>query len=372
MEINVSSDRLHPIGRTLYDQQRQAIFFNWTASGFALRFRGDRLDMDAEAFGDTFPGEPDSLPYLAVLLDGQKEPAQLIPMEKGRKTYTLYASDQPQEHTLRVYKRSENSKGRVCLYGLTLNGEALSYTPPETKYKIEFVGDSITCGFGNEMDPDTKVFSPLWENGLCAYPEIAAQLLDASYQSICISGIPLCSASDPKYKLHLTGMEDFDLPARAMETQYAYTDRNHQETMGMDDGFTPWDFSKFQPDAIIINLGTNDAFRLSVAGGGKGEELHFQNRYTAFLHALRRHNGPAPVLACTLGPMNYFLFDTIEKAVAAYRAETGDPRIFCLKYGAIDIWGEGYGGLLHPNVKTHQRMARELAQALRPWLAKEE
>lgn len=371
MEIQVPGMIPSFFGRTLYDTERQAVFFNWTGAGFALRFSGTRLDMDAEAFADTFPGEADSYPFIAVLLDGQTQPAQVIHLEHGRQSYTLFSSAQPEEHTLRVFKRSENSKGRVCLYGLTLAGELLPYAPPRRKYKLEFVGDSITCGFGNEMDGDAQSFDPALENGLLAYPELASQLLNAEYQSICISGIPLCHASDPKYRPIPPNLPSPPPRFRSMETQYAYTDRNHQECMGMEDGFTPWDFSKYTPDAIIINLGTNDAFRLAVGGGGTGEELHFQRRYTAFLHELRRHNGPGPVIACTLGPMNYFLYDTIEKAVAAYQAETGDTRIFCLKYGAIDLWGEGYGGLLHPNVKTHQRMARELAQALRPWLERE-
>jgi hypothetical protein len=371
MLIHATGTVLSFFGRTLYDEQRDAVFFNWTASGFFLRFAGDRLEMDAEAFVDAFPGEENNLPYLAVFLDGQTEPARVIAMEKGRKTYTLFAADRPEEHVLRVFKRSENSKGRSCLYSLTLQGEPLEYTPPETKWKLEFVGDSITCGFGNEMDAEAKVFSPVWENGLAAYPELAARLLDASYQSVCISGIPLCQESDPKYRLRLPGMPDVVLPARAMEKHYAYADRNHQESMGLRNGFALWDFSRFKPDAVVINLGTNDAFRISVSGGGMGEEQHFKVCYTAFLHALRRHNGPYPVLACTLGPMNYFLYNTIEKAVAAYQAETGDPRVFCMKFGAIDSWGEGFGGLGHPNVKTHLRMAHELADALRPWLTQE-
>ena len=62
--------------------------------------------------------------------------------------------------------------------------------------------------------------------------------------------------------------------------------------------------------------------------------------------------------------MDYFLYDTIEKAVAQYRVKTWDTRIVCLKYGAIDPWGEGMGGLGHPNVKTQQRMGSELAALL--------
>jgi len=369
MDISVSSGVLSFFGRTLYDRGPDAVCLNWTASSFALRFFGDRLEMDATALADTFPGEGDSLPWLAVLTDGQKEPARLIAMEKGRKTYLLFSSRQPQEHTLRVVKRSENSKGRVCLHKLTLSGEPRAYAPPETRIKLEFVGDSITCGFGNAMEADAPAFTTALEDGLAAYPAVAAELLGAQYQSVCISGIPLCNPSDPKYRLLLPDMPETQLPPLSMETQYAYADRYHQEIMGMTDGFTPWDFARFKPDAVVVNLGTNDAFRMSVAGGGLSEELHFQKRYTAFLHTLRRCNGHGPVLACTLGPMNYFLYNAIEKAVSLYQEETGDQRVFCMKFGAINSWGEGFGGLGHPNLKTHERMGRELADALRPWLA---
>lgn len=370
MEINVTASSPVPVffGRTLYDADLKATMFNWTASGFVLRFLGDRLEMDVTAIADPFPGEGDHLPWVAVLTDDHREPARLIRLDEGRKTVLLFSSEQPETHTLRVVKRSENSKGRLGLHRLILSGQSLPYAPQPARRRLEFVGDSITCGFGNAMDQAAVVFNNETEDAFAAYPAIAAGLLDAEYQSVCISGIPLCLPSDPAFSLRLPGMPDFTPPPLAMETQYAYADRYQQEKSGVTDGFTPWDFGRFHPDAIVVNLGTNDAFRLSVAGGGAAEEKHFQTRYTAFLKELRRLNGPAPVIACTLGPMNYFLFDAIEKAAADHQNRTGDERVFCLKFGAINPWGEGYGGLGHPNVKTHERMARELADALKPKL----
>jgi hypothetical protein len=70
--------------------------------------------------------------------------------------------------------------------------------------------------------------------------------------------------------------------------------------------------------------------------------------------------------------MNYYLYDAIEKAVASYRDKTGDERIFCMKFSAIDPWGDEFGGLTHPNLKAHARMGRELAKALHSWLFQEE
>jgi len=373
MEIKITPSGTTPFffGRTLYDGDREAMFFNWTASGFALNFYGDHLAMDATAFADHFPGESENLPWIAVFVDGRGEPARTLRLHEGRGVYPLFESEQAAEHTLRVVKRTENSKGSVGVHRLLLGGEPRPYAPPPRR-RLEFVGDSITCGFGNAMAADATTFTTGLEDGLAAYPAVTAELLEADYQSVCISGIPLCHPSDPAFRMRLPEFPDFTPPARAMETLYAYTDREYQEAAGVKEGFEPWDFGRFRPHAIILNLGTNDAFRISVSGNDPAEEAHFRRRYTAFLHQLRRLNGPGPVIACTLGPMNYFLYDTVEKAVEAYRGETGDGRVFCLKFGAIDPWGEGYGGLAHPNLKTHARMGRELAAALRPWLTGEE
>ncbi len=371
MELFTNSGTPVFFGRTLYDERMEGTFFNWTGSGFSLRFRGDKLTMDATAFADSFPGEGPSLPWLAVLMDGKPEPVKLLHLEEGRGSYVLFEEGAEREHTLTVIKRSEVSKGRNCVHSLALQGEVLVYTPPQPRYRLEFIGDSITCGFGNLMDAAAPVFTTELENGMRAYPAIASELLGAQYQSVCISGIPLCAPRDPANRIRLPQFPDFSPPPLAMETQYAFADRYHQEKTGRTDSFTPWDFGRFRPDAIVVNLGTNDAFRMSVTDGGLPEERHFQDRYTAFLHTLRSCNGPRPLIACTLGPMNYYLYDVLEKAVAVYRAETRDERVFTLKFGAINPFAEGFGGLGHPNVKTHERMGRELAQVLQARLEKE-
>jgi hypothetical protein len=374
MEIKVTPSGNYPFffGRTLYDKEREAMFFNWTASGFTLRFLGDRLEMDVTAIAEDFPGEEKNLPWLAVFTDGGTEPDRLMRLEEGRQTCLLFEGEKPREHTLTVVKRTENSKGRAGLHRLLLNGEPLPYEAPEPRYRLEFVGDSITCGFGNDMSPQATAFTNGLEDGLAAYPAVTAGLLHAGYQSVCVSGIPLCWASDPSFRLKLPEYPGFTPPPRTMEDYYVCADRNHQEAAGVKEGFEPWDFGRFRPDAVILNLGTNDAYRISVSGGGPAEEAYFRDRYLAFLREVRRLNGLRPVIACTLGPMNYFLYDAIEKAAAAYCRDTGDRRVFCMKFGPIDPSGEGYGGLTHPNLKTHARMGRELAATLEPWLKQEE
>ncbi len=360
------SSRLRWSGRTLYDQSLDALFFNWTCAGFALRFFGKRLTMDTLAFAETYPNETDSLPWFALFLDGSKEPARIFCLEAGEQTVTLYESEIAEAHTLKLIKRSEGSKGRAGLRTLTLEGELLELPAEQTRRRIEFVGDSITCGFGNEMPPEVTQFSAEQENGLLSYGAVAADLLDADYQLISVSGIPLCWARDENYRMTLPWVPDFRPPVRTMEGYYDYADRFHEEKQGKTDGFTRWDFSRLVPDAVVINLGTNDAFRIRVSGNDPAEAAHFQARYVAFLAHLRAVNGEKALLVCTLGSMDYFLYDNIEKAAAEYRASTGDERVVPFKFGAIDPWGEGMGGLGHPNAKTQLRMGRELAKLLEP------
>ena len=356
----------HFFGRTFYDENLQGRFFNWTGAGFAFAFVGTSVQIEATVFADHFPGEAANLPWLAVFLDDEQEPSLLVKGQEGRNRYTLFHSETTQKHIIRVVKRSENSKGRICLQKVSLDGDFLPYTPKKPRYHLEFIGDSITCG--NDMPPEEVAFTTEKENGLTSYAAIAAQLLGADYHSICISGIPLCWAADPAFRMQMPGVQDFVPPVRSMEKYYEYTDRYHQEEMGESTDFECWDFSTYVPDAIVMNLGTNDAFRIRVAGHSEEEEAHFARRYQAFLHQIRRLNGPSPVIVCTLGSMDYFLYDTIVRAVHEYQEQTGDQRVACMKFGAIDPWGEGMGGLGHPNTKSQKRMAIELVGVLKTWL----
>ena len=356
--------RLRWSGRTLYDATHDALFFNWTCAGFTLRFFGSRITMDAVAFGESYPGEADSLPCFALFLDGAKEPARIFTLSAGEQTITLFESETAAEHTLTFVKRSEGSKGRAGLRALNLEGELLPNATEAKRRKVEFVGDSITCGFGNEMPPEATQFSAEQENGLLSYGAVASELLNAESRFICASGIPLCWARDEAYRMMLPWAPDFQPPMRTMEGYYEFADRFHEEREGRTEEFTPWDFSRFVPDAVVINLGTNDAFRIRVSGNDPAEDAHFLSRYVAFLERVRALNGEKAWLVCTLGSMDYYLYDTIEKAAAQYRAKTGDERVVCFKFGAIDPWGEGLGGLGHPNAKTQQRMGRELAALL--------
>ncbi len=355
-------------GRTFADEACGAVFFNWTGAGFTLTFEGTRLDVTLLAYETVFLPEGIHWPWISVFVDGGERPATEFCIDRRAATYTLFQSETCERHTIRVVKRSENDKGKLGLAAIGGEGRLLPVEYPATPRRLEFVGDSITCGFGNAANGRDDPFRTECEDGLQTYAALAANMLGAEYHSICISGISLCMPLEPGFRLRLPENPDMGFPIRAMENYYLYTDRPYEEKIGRESGFQEWTFSEFVPDAIILNLGTNDSFRIKAAKDKRNEEAHFEESYQAYLASLRRYNGSKPIIACTLGPMDYYLYDNILRAAERHQKEARDERIFCLKFGGIFPWQEGYGGGEHPSTATHRRMAVELTHELKRWL----
>jgi hypothetical protein len=118
----------------------------------------------------------------------------------------------------------------------------------------------------------------------------------------------------------------------------------------------PWDFSRWQPEKILINLGTND---LSWCADREPRKDMFRKQYKDFLYMVRKNN-PGAMLLCVLGLMGTGLNDTMVHAVNEYRAESGDTRIHSMTLQEQDWQRDGYGCLYHPSMKTQHRMAEKI------------
>ena len=358
-------DKLRIHGRTVFDEERQALFFNWTCSGFTVVFSGSELKARFTAMGDkgpAFPGFPEpapDYPCFGVLVDGGELSLRTECREEDAE-YTLFSGAKGQ-HTLRVVKLSENSRGKLGLLALETDGEFLP-APKNTKPVIEVVGDSITCGFGNEADGNSQnpmEFHTSEENGWMSYAALAARELDCEWSLVCESGI---SASQPQKPL---------FPHYAMDDIYAFTDATYDYKLGREP--EPWDFAGHPSDIVVINLGTNDATPMRFSQDPfiiDGMEDYFQKKFRGLIEQIRRLNGKNTLIVCSLGSMDYFLYDRLVAAVEAYQNDTGDERIFAFKYLPINSMSEGMGGGGHPSMKSHIRMGKELAFRLRPYLNK--
>lgn len=342
------------MGRSWTDTERTAVWFNWSASGFRVRFHGTTLKarfvVREEKFTAPFQQEIVMLaPVVGVRADGAQALSQRVKLAAPEQWLTLFDGEEG-EHTAEVLKLSENVMGKCGLAELETDGEFLAPCA-EKRALLEVVGDSITCGYGNEAKKPG--FRTEDENALAAYGFLAAQELGMEYSSVCVSG---CAVADSDW---IPGMEN-----RGMLSMYAFTDAPMDRALKNAE-LQPWDFAAHPAKVTVINLGTNDANEIKFKNFAPEAVESFRTNYKRLLRLIREKNGPETKILCTLGSMDYYLWDDIRDIAAEYRAESGDTEVYCRKFGAINLFGEGTGADTHPSAKTHARMGRELAAAVR-------
>lgn len=356
-------------GRTFWEPKGNILYFNWTCSGFAVTFQGTFLAARFRVIPGTvmrrIPGEtPQSFatreekewPWLGLFMDDDPMPAKRFLLDQEDTSVVLFESDEPELHTIKVIRLTECARAVSGLVSFIAEGDLLKYKSSEKRKKIEFVGDSITCGFGNETYGGERDFYTSEENGWMACGAIAARKLQMEGDYICVSGITV-------------GRFPQALMPYGMIELYPYTDRLTQdrvpESMDRETSYECWDFKGHVPDYIVINLGTNDGTMVGRSEDILAAERMFDTYYYKFLSMLRQYNGFKPQIICALGCIDYYLYDRITAVVQRFMQDTGDQKICCFKYTKMLMSGQDAGACYHPSIDRHMKMAEELAALIR-------
>jgi lysophospholipase L1-like esterase len=304
--------------------------YAWSGSGFVARFKGTAISVRLK----------DAVNEHTVVLDGEVLPKLVT--TSGEKLYPLASDLADEEHVLELYRRSEASSGETLLLGLEVKGAngnpgELLEPPPAPVRRIEVIGDSISCGYGNEGKAPCT-FSQDTENHYLAYGSVLARSVGAELSTVAWSGKGVI--------YNYNGDKLQPLP-----TVYDRTVPNDARNL--------WGFA-WQPEAVIINLGTND---YSTAASPT-DEL-FTSTYQRFLEHLRAKYPDAFIL-CTVGPMltGSMLASArhnISAAVTA-RNDAGDSRV---KAYEMTTQNTNPGCDSHPGLATHEAMAKELEAELK-------
>jgi lysophospholipase L1-like esterase len=127
-----------------------------------------------------------------------------------------------------------------------------------------------------------------------------------------------------------------------------------------------WDFSKYQADAVVVNVGTNN-FALFDPG-----EKFFVDRYIALVERVRAAY-PKALVVCALGPMLTDIYpeghNNLTQArkymkVAMAKLEKSDGHVAFIEFPE-QKHSDGLGCGFHPSLKTHQLMADRLVPLLK-------
>lgn len=324
--IAPDNPHLHFIGRFTDDKS-----FGWSASAIRFKFNGTAVT----ALFTVTKGKEAGI--LAVV-DGKPAEAKLI-LKSGQMEYPIADQLPPGEHTVELVKTSEGYIGEVMFNGLKFPAPGKLLPPgPDRERRILVIGDSITCGYGNEA-PDVGGGNNVNnENAYLSYPLVAARALNADAVTICWSGKGLFRDRSLKDDQTTTLPKLFDR-ALPMSPKPDY------------------DHTKFIPHVIAINLGTNDMNEEK----GKKPALRKGDYQTAcrdFIKRLRELYPDAKIIL-SIGPMEL-------KNLVGWQAEVAKELtdVHTLVYPRKD--GKEYlGGHWHPSVKMDEEMGQQLAAKIR-------
>lgn len=302
----------------------------WPGTYFEGSFQGNTVDV---AVG---PGEVS----LRIRID-DAAPVALVRPAPGR--YRVKAGG-PGRHRVRVDVVSESQAGATAFGGLFAPaGSTPLAAPAVRRHAIEFIGDSHTVGYGNTSTTRDCTEGQVWETTDTSQG-IAGQLsrrYDAAYRVNAISGRGI-----------VRNYGGFAAPTVPEAHPFA-----------LFDGKTPADDAGWQPQVIVISLGTNDfTTPLKPEERWKSRDaLHadYEARYVRFVQDLRRRN-----------PRAFFVLwatDLAEGEIAREVAKVGEK----LRAGGetrvavVPVTSLSFGGChFHPNVADDTKVADAIGKAI--------
>lgn len=281
--------------------------------------------------------------YYMVEMDEEK-PFKIHCPEKDS-VMTVMEGLVPGLHRVTVTFITEGLLHRPQFWGFLLDDDCCLPCPPQMpSHSIEFIGNSITCGFGIEGASEKERFRYSTQNQYYTFAAITARRLDAQCVVVARSGIGMYRNCRGK----LLGDKEI------MPAVYPYTIYG---TSGEE-----WDFSRFTPEVVCINLGTNDT-----SGPSYRIDLFLSN-YIQFYHMLRSHYPQAKIVLLS-GTMikagsdrERDLNRALDQVVDAARMD-GDAEVYRFDMTPED-GSLGWGSAWHPSMRRHAQMADELTAFL--------
>lgn len=252
-------------------------------------------------------------------------------------------------HIVKLMLVTEAYNVRPEFHGFVLpSGAKVLKVDTKKRPKIEFIGNSITCGYGNEAQSEHDSFADSTSNFAKSFAGITIKNLDAISMVVARSGIGIYK----NYGDTITGSE-WPMP------------RVYENTL-INDPTTKWDFSSYKPDVVVVGLGTND-----LSENNYNYEK-FAVSYIAFIKQIRQHYPTAKIVLLNSPMLHYqqaqHLTDVIFNSISAMRV-INDMKIYTFSFQEQDD-SLGYGADWHPSAKRAAEMARYLTYYLKTEILK--
>ncbi len=221
-------DQVRCLGRT--QMTSNGIVCDWTATGIEfMAYIGGEFSFSVDCTRDT---------YFTVYVDDERIETR-FKVENGVVNVDDIGENKLRKITIR--KQTEASQSLAVIKSIDFYGMLVGPSEQKKLY-IEFIGDSLTSGYGNLCTNGTSsAGSAIHSNGTLTYATLAAEYLAADINVVSNSGVGI-------YR----GFSNQDGKGYNISDVYPLASYHRNKT-------EKFDFSNARvPDIVVINLGRND------------------------------------------------------------------------------------------------------------------
>lgn len=262
--------------------------------------------------------------FLTVYVDGVRNDERYHINTPGEHSIVIASGLEKGEHSFGIYRQTELGGDGLKIVSVEFDGQLL-VAPVQKDYFVEFIGDSLTSGFGN-MDaldfPNTGMGDAVYEDATQSYGFLVAKEMDWDYSIVAIQGMgvfcgPQSQVMSDVYNCY---------PLRYDTDKYYYEERH--------------------PDVVVINMLAND-WETKDSNGATDEQIFDAMRELVAL--VRQRNPDAKIILATS--------DVYQKEQKALVEELGgkDAGYY---YRFVPSDTEGHGS--HPSLAGHRATAKNL------------
>lgn len=320
--IKPSDPLIHYVGRINFENPDKPRFV-MPGVTISIDFEGTGVDMMMRPGSKYFMIEVDTMPAFKVCFGPQDS------------CITLAKNLPRGHHKLRAMLCYEGNETMPQFRGFRLH-EGRLLPVQESDLKLEFIGNSVTCGYGIEADNELQPYTDSTQNFYYSYAAITARNVHADALVVALSGAGV--------------YQSYSNSLNTIPQIYDYTITTKGER---------WDFNRYKPNIIFVGLGANDFSRpLDVS---KFHETY--RRFLEYVHSKQSQAtivmGSGPTLRGDKRKMHIAVCDSI---AGELKAKGIDVRR--INFSPVD-GSLGYGADWHPSRKRHAVMAQELTPLIR-------
>jgi len=326
----------------------KAPLFAYSGVNIQAKFQGTSIDVIIQ---DYAVGGSQHTNYYNILIDSSLYTN--LQVNSNDTLYKIARNLTNTSHTIEIFKKTEAQVGSSAFKGFrVLANTTLLPAGVQPTRKIEFIGDSYTCGYGDDTSiaappagNPTTGFSAVYENNYKAWGATVCRYFNAQYHCTAFSGRGMYRNNNAS-------------TSGTLPLIYNQTNPNNPSTL--------WSTANYIPDLVVIHLGTNDFAPEQTSSPSMVDSATFVSTYVNFITTLRSYY-PSTKIICVVpnSETDYYPvgFKTLTRLTSYINSvvnacnNNGDSNVF---YFALTPQLAPYGQDWHPTAATQLSMANQI------------